>query len=260
MTVSLPHGYSQQIHAVLDSTNEEAKRQILSNADLGPTWIQAHRQTAGRGRRGNIWASEPGNLFCSLVLPLDCDLSEAANLSFVAALAVGCALEPHVDPDCIGFKWPNDVLLDDRKVAGILLDVQQKAEVLWLIVGIGVNIVSTPDDVRFPATALNTLSREPVSVARALHDLTLGFDQWLIKWREQGFPPVRQAWLERAARINMEIEVRLPHETAKGIFRGLDQAGALRLGLRDGEERLITAGDVYFAAQGDQKGSNATDC
>jgi len=257
MTVSLPQGYDHQIHAVLDSTNEEAKRQILSRSGFGPTWIQAHRQTAGRGRRGNRWASEPGNLFCSLVLPLECDLSEAANLSFVAALAVGSALAPHVDPGRIAFKWPNDVLLDDRKVAGILLEVQQKGDVLWLIVGIGVNIVNIPDDVRFPATALNTHASEPVSLDTALGDLAVGFDQWLTKWRAQGFLPVRQAWLERAARINMPIEVRLPNETVNGIFRGLDQSGALRLGLEGGEERLITAGDVYFNSDGDEKGPNA---
>jgi len=258
MTVLLPQGYNHQFFAALDSTNEEAKRQILNNTVLGPTWIHAKSQTAGRGRRGNTWASKPGNLFCSLVLPLDRNLSEAANLSFVAALAVAHALEAHVDRARIGFKWPNDVLLDDRKVAGILLEVQQRSNVSWLIVGIGVNLVSAPDHVRFPATALKVFAQETVPAERILSDLAHGFDQWLMTWRTQGFQPVRQAWLERAARINMPIEVRLPHETLEGTFRGLDQAGALRLGLRDGEERLISAGDVYFADR-DQKGPHATD-
>ena len=117
---------------------------------------------------------------------------------------------------------------------------------LWLIVGIGVNIANAPDDVRFPATALNMAIDATVLPDTVMTDLAAGFDHWLTIWRTEGFSPVREAWLERAARINMEIQVRLPHETLKVVFRGLDQTGALRLGLSNGEERVIAAGDVFF--------------
>ena len=246
MTVSLPAGYDHQIYPELDSTNEEAKRQISGNQIVRPTWIQAQTQTAGRGRRGQSWTSEPGNLFCSLALPLERDLSEAANLSFAAALAVAGALEPHVDPAKLQFKWPNDVLLEQQKIAGILLEVQRQGEVPWLIIGIGVNVSSAPANVQFPATALSEVLEEDVSVDVVMTGLAGRFADWLTVWRTQGFAPVREAWLKRAARINMDISVRLPHETLSGSFMGLDDDGGLRLRLADGDERRITAGDIFF--------------
>ena len=259
MTALLPPGYDHQIYATLDSTNEEAKRQILNNRDLGPTWIQAYTQSAGKGRRGNSWTSDPGNLFCSLALPLDCELADAANLAFVAALAVGKVLESHVPADMIQFKWPNDVLLNQRKVAGILLEVQPKGEHLWLIIGIGVNVASIPEGVHFPAEALNHVAQGDVSLDGIMIGLAGAFDQWLTVWRQEGFPSIREAWLKRAARINMDIRVQLPHETLTGTFEGLDPTGALRLALPTGKERLITAGDVFFDVSCDLNGQNVTD-
>ena len=126
----------------------------------------ARRQTAGRGRRGRVWQSGADNLAATLLLTLDIPPLEAAQIGFVAALAVGDLVETYVPPDRVRLKWPNDVLVDSRKVAGILTESgAASGEGIWISVGIGVNLISHPTDVEFPAVALaDQLSRE---VARA---------------------------------------------------------------------------------------------
>ena len=105
----------------LDSTNSEAQRQLEAGAKL-PLWVFAKMQTLGRGRRGREWVSQAGNLFCSGLYPLSETAAHDAQKSFVAALAIYDTLAEYVDPQLLSIKWPNDVLLDGKKVSGILLE------------------------------------------------------------------------------------------------------------------------------------------
>jgi len=142
--------------AAIDSTNEEAKRQAAAGAPEG-TLIWARAQQAGRGRRGRPWVSEPGNLYMSLLLRPDRAAPAAAQLGFAAALAVGEAALPLLPASAaLAYKWPNDVLIDGRKTSGILLESQAAGEgrLDWLVVGIGVNLVSFPEGAEYPATSL----------------------------------------------------------------------------------------------------------
>lgn len=234
----------------LDSTNEEARR--LSREGAGDfTLVWAGEQTAGRGRRGRHWVSPPGNLYLSLILRPENPLAEAVQLSFVAAVALGEALTSLVpDNVAVAYKWPNDVLLAGRKAAGILLESSSRENrVEWLVLGLGVNLVSHPEDVSYPATSLKAEGAEGVTgvtAARMLERFCSTFEKCYTRWQGEGFLPLREAWLSRARGLGGPIEVALEDERVGGTFLDLDASGALVLGLENGETRTITAGDVFF--------------
>lgn len=232
--------------ASTDSTNEEIRRRAKTGAPEG-TAVVAETQTAGRGRRGRTWISPPGNLYCSLLLRPQCATRDAANLSFAAALAVAEALLPLL-PEGIDlrFKWPNDVLLTGKKVAGILIESEIEGGALsFAVVGAGINIANFPPDTEFPATSLAA-----VGCRTTVHEvMDAYFDHlrfWYGRWRSEGFAPLRDAWLARAAGIGQVIDVRMAHERLRGKFSELDDSGALILET-DAGQRAITAGDVFFA-------------
>ncbi len=243
--VHLPDGYSIAIFDSIDSTNEEARRRAATARDRSVYW--AKRQTAGRGRRGRSWMSEPGNLFVSLLLKPDCPLAQAAQLSFVSALAVSDMLLKAGAGDRAALKWPNDVLVGGAKICGILLEATStgtKADAV--IVGIGVNLASHPDDTPYPATDFRHAGLDDASPDQALTWLLEAFELRYAAWHERGFAAVRADWLVRAWRLGQDIQVRLDGETLTGRFAELDETGALVVETASGERRNITAGDVYF--------------
>ena len=237
----------------VDSTNAEAIRRAAAG-ESGPLWIGALEQTAGKGRRARRWASGSGDLTATLMLEPkawrpSADASEVATLSFLAAVCVGetaAALRPDAQ---ILHKWPNDVLLNGGKLAGILLEAREPA----LAIGIGVNLA--PDVVSVdPSEAhgqtlrpapLNAAGGLSISPERFLNELVVRFAQRFEEWRVRGFEAVRGAWLERAARRGAELTVRLHSETFSGRFMDIDAQGALMLETPRGV-RLVHAGDVYW--------------
>jgi BirA family biotin operon repressor/biotin-[acetyl-CoA-carboxylase] ligase len=243
----VPAGYRLTALDSVDSTNEEAKRQARAGAPDG-TLVWARMQTAGRGRSGHGWQSPAGNLYLSMVVRL-ASAAQAAELSFVAAVALGEALDafwPSGAP--VRFKWPNDVLLDGRKVAGLLVEAESAGgRTDWAVLGAGVNVAWAPEGTEWPATSL-----QAEGVAATVESVLGRFVGRLAAWRRrsisQGFAPVAAAWKSRARGIGEPIRVRLPRETLQGTFVDLDADGALLLDLRDGSApRRITAGDVFFA-------------
>ena len=224
-------------HDHLDSTNSEARR-LAEAGERGPVWITAERQTAGRGRRGRAWEQGTGNLAATLLLHPPGDF---AQLSFAAALAVAEMAEAFAPKAAITVKWPNDVLADGKKIAGILLESGPG----WLAIGIGVNLVSHPEGTEFPAAALAQLGIAPPSSQEALALLAARFAHWYDAWMNQGFETLRAAWLARAEGLGAPIRARLPHETRHGLFEGIDAHGALLLN-EQGQVRAITAGEVFF--------------
>jgi BirA family biotin operon repressor/biotin-[acetyl-CoA-carboxylase] ligase len=236
-------------HARLDSTNEEAKR--LAQADApGGSLVWAVEQTSGRGRHGRTWASPPGNLYASLLLRPACPVAEAPQLGFVAAVAAAestRAVLPGRDGS-VRCKWPNDVLVDGRKVAGILIESATGANggLAWVVLGFGVNLRSHPvgPDMNFPASSLVAEGADGVEAATFLEDLGGRLDRWLDTWSRQGFAPVRDAWLRLAYRLHGPIRVRLGQEVVMGTFSGIDPGGALIVE-GEGTRRVISAGEVF---------------
>ncbi len=246
MTLTLPSPYKLLAYDSIDSTNEEAKRLAESGAAEGIV-VWAKEQTAGRGRRGREWASQSGNLYCSLLLRPQCHAFKAMQLSFIAAVGMADAIAAVLPKGTfVNCKWPNDVLVEGRKVSGILLESQSLSlgGMDWLVIGAGLNIDSYPEDVEFPATSLDREGAKDVTVEKMLEAFCLRFLAGWVTWKNLGFQPARKAWLRRAAWLGQEITVRLENETLKGEFKALDKDGALIL-LQDGNERRITAGDVF---------------
>jgi BirA family biotin operon repressor/biotin-[acetyl-CoA-carboxylase] ligase len=241
-----PAGYGLKEFDEIDSTNEEARR-LAAAGERGPVWIIADHQTAGRGRRGRKWESPTGNLAATLLLNPDKPASECAQLSFVSALAASDTVASFTPEFEIKVKWPNDVLVGGRKIAGILLEsASQGRDPQYLIVGIGMNLRAHPPDTEFPATSLKALGLHAPLPRHALLELAGPFAKWYDVWRAQGFSPIRDAWLARAAGLGTRIRARLTNEETVGIFEGIDDTGALLLRETQDRLRTIAAGEVFF--------------
>jgi BirA family transcriptional regulator, biotin operon repressor / biotin---[acetyl-CoA-carboxylase] ligase len=231
----------------LDSTNAEVRRRAETGA-AGPVWITAALQTAGRGRRGRAWSTERGNLAATLLMTTDAAPVEAAQISFVAALAAADLAEACLGPDVARLKWPNDVLVHGKKAVGILVESGARPEgALWLAVGIGVNLAHAPQNLERPAVSFaEHMGGKPPEPAAALEVLATRFEAWRRAWATEGFAPIARAWTARALGLGQACEARLPNRTLKGVAEGLDPDGALRLRLDGGGLERITAGDVFF--------------
>jgi BirA family transcriptional regulator, biotin operon repressor / biotin---[acetyl-CoA-carboxylase] ligase len=231
-----------------DSTNEACRLRALAGEGAGLV-IRADRQSAGRGRRGRSWSSPSGNLYASLLLRPQRPISEAAALGFAAVIAAGDVVEALLPPSAeVRHKWPNDLLVNRRKVSGVLLETQAGPDARpdFLVLGIGVNVASHPGETPYPATDLTAEGAGAIVPQSLLERLLAGFAPLYGAWEREGFRALLPAWRRRAAGLGERIEVRLERETISGIFRDLELDGALLLALPDGSERRISAGDVYF--------------
>jgi BirA family biotin operon repressor/biotin-[acetyl-CoA-carboxylase] ligase len=243
----LPAACRLFVYDRLGSTNDEAKRMARSGA---AAWsiVTAREQTAGRGRRGRSWIGIPGNLFMSVILRPDRPAQVAAQLGFVAALAVGHAVRGVLPSRArTGYKWPNDVLLAGGKVAGILLESETavSGELDWLVIGIGVNIAGHPAIPGYRTTSLVEEGAVEVDATTMLHRIAVALDRGVEAWLRGGFAPVRAAWLREAVGIGEAITVRLGDGPVSGHLAGLAEDGALLVETEDGARR-ITAGDVLL--------------
>lgn len=248
----LPAGFQLTRLATVGSTNDEAKRLAAAGAP-GGTIVWALEQTAGKGRRARVWDSRPGNLYCSVILRPDVAAGVASQLGFVTALAVGAAVEALArNAARVEYKWPNDVLLNGKKVSGILLEAASGSgpEIDWLVLGSGINLAHFPAATEIPATSILQECGGEASVGAALERYIEALDDWLARWKSSGFEAVRSAWLEKATGLGEAIVVRLDDREMAGQFRALDGEGALVLATDQGEAR-VTVGDVYFPGRRD---------
>ncbi len=242
----LPAGHRVVLFDEIDSTNEEAKRRAEAG-EAGSLWILAHRQTAGRGRRGRGWESKPGNLMTTLLLRPAASPAKAAELSFVAGLAVAEAFEMLVATN-IALKWPNDVLIGEAKAAGILLESSGASEgrLDWLALGFGLNLAWAPEGTPYPATSLAAATgTAPPGPEAVLGVLAEAFARQYETWERGGFAPIRAAWLARARGRGERIVARLANAEIEGVFADLDDSGAMILETATGR-RAISAGEVFF--------------
>ena len=242
---SLPGFFSLIELESVGSTNDEARSRAENGASAG-TIVWAKQQNSGRGRRGRAWISPSGNLYCSIVLRPQVSPAIAAQLSFVTALALGEGLQESLPTSVtLEYKWPNDVLIDGQKLAGILLESQigEQSKLDWLLIGTGVNVASSPVDTDRPSTCLRQIGMK-LSVTDVLAAYIHALSTWLARWEKTGFESVREVWLKRAIGLGEAIEVRLPNETLTGTFEALDTSGSLVLTTPQGRQ-LISAGEVF---------------
>jgi BirA family transcriptional regulator, biotin operon repressor / biotin---[acetyl-CoA-carboxylase] ligase len=247
-------GYRLITREATDSTNSDAA-EAARNGDPGRLWVVAREQRTGRGRHGRTWTSPSGNLYASLLLMDPCPPAQAPQLGFVAGLALheAVAAETGLEAPRLALKWPNDLLLDGSKLAGVLLEGHHSGEQSFsLVIGFGVNIVAAPAATPYPASALCTVRNDLAAetlFASLSRTFARRFEAWLDARRQdqaEPFEAVREQWLARAAGLGDAITIRLPDGDRSGAFRGLDQAGRLQLQTHAGME-LIDAGDLYFS-------------
>jgi BirA family biotin operon repressor/biotin-[acetyl-CoA-carboxylase] ligase len=261
---ALTEGYRLEAFDTVGSTNVLALERAR-DGDPGRLWLAARRQETGRGRRGRVWETPTGNLAATLLLVDCCPVPLAATLGFVAGLALSDALAA-VAPEtrvAIGpdgghgrngagryeLKWPNDVLADGAKLAGILLESVMLSERRFAVaIGIGVNVVAHPEDLPYPAISLSGLG-----AACTAETLFLALsDAWLRHERTwdqgRGLSAIRTRWLARAAGLGSEVAVRIGGDVVRGTFETIDEE--CRFLVRDRTGRLwpVAAGDVHFGA------------
>lgn len=257
-------GYRLAGFDAIGSTNSEALAAAAAG-DPGGIWFAALQQTAGRGRRGREWQSPPGNLAASLLIVPDAAPDLIATLGFVAGVALNRALSD-ILPDGlvrigidgadgadgrsrIALKWPNDVLADGAKLAGILLEASRTPDGRSaIVVGCGVNVVAAPENTPYPATSLKALG-----VERTAEDVFMALsDAWVQAfslWDDgRGVSAVLRHWRGSAAGIGAPVAVTQDGVVRRGIFETIDSAGRLIIRDDDGSRFPITAGDVHFGA------------
>jgi BirA family biotin operon repressor/biotin-[acetyl-CoA-carboxylase] ligase len=254
-------GYRLEAHETVGSTNTLALERAREG-DPGRLWIVSKRQESGRGRRGRTWETPQGNLAATLLLTGTGELKLAATLGFVAGLALSDALAAVVPHGRIGIgvdgggknasrfelKWPNDVLAEGAKLAGILLESALTPGGYALAIGIGVNVVAYPEGLPYPATSLAALGAgadaETLFVALS--------DAWTANARDwddgRGLARIRNRWLARAAGLGSDVAVRVDGNVVRGVFETIDDDCRFVIRARDGQTLRIAAGDVHFGA------------
>lgn len=217
------------------STNDDLAA-LARNGALEGTWLRAERQTGGKGRQGRAWLSPPGNLYISTLVRLRPADPPAPTLALLAAVALHETVTLHASG--VAIKWPNDLIAGPAKLAGILLERHHEA----VVIGFGVNLAHAPDLPDRAAICLADLTGTPQNPAAFAEILAETHARWLARWRAEGLAPIRKAWLAAAHPIGTALST----VEERGLFDGLDEAGALRLRLADGTARIIHAGDVFL--------------
>ena len=216
----------------VDSTNTYAS--ILAQSGQAPGGcVWALQQTAGRGRHGRSWESPPGNLYCSMIIP-QTDLNALAQLSFVTSLAAAQTLNSFLSRPRCQTKWPNDVVVETRKIAGVLIETVPQRP--CCILGIGINVLTRTAGQK-PCTTLCDLTPDPIDVPYVLERFLAVFDHWYHRWQIHGFNTIRPLWLENAFLWNQQItmQVQTTHATLKGKFETIADDGTLGLRSLDGQ-------------------------
>lgn len=247
----MPPSYRTVVLDEVGSTNREAFLRAEAG-EAGPLWLMARRQTAGRGRSGRHWASEPGNLYASLLVRLACPPGAVPQLSLLAGVAVIDAIRQAAAaggvPAALRLKWPNDVLIGRAKCAGILAESMSGHDAVTAVIGIGINLAWYPTDLGRAATHL---AEHGIRIAPdgMLGCLDEAMQHWLGVWScGSGFERVRSAWLDRAGPVGETCSVNTGTERLEGVFCGLDASGALLMKDKEGRQRSIAFGDVTLAA------------
>lgn len=214
----------------------------------GDFWITADLQSGGKGSRGRDWQSQKGNLFASLLLTNPSEKSRLADLTFIAALSVREAIISFSGKqNKVDVKWPNDVMLNDRKCSGILLESVHHHDATYVVVGIGVNCQHFPSQTLHPSTSLFAEGIE-VSSNTFFKALAKSMASNISIWkRGNDFSKIRDKWLDCAYKLGEEISVHIPGESAtEGRFASIDENGYMLLELNDGYLRQISTADIFF--------------
>ncbi len=229
----------------IDSTNSEALR-IARTCPSENYVIWAKNQTKSRGRNGKIWYSNLGNLHVSILLRHNINLAYIPQLSFIVSIAVYKTINSLASKskNSIQLKWPNDILVNAKKISGILLESISLNNNNYLVIGIGININTNPINIGQVATNLSNENIEIRSLEEMLNLLMINFEKYFAQWKKEGFNKIRQYWLRRAYMLNKQITVNNGNSKVTGIFKNIDENGAIKIQLSSGD--IITLLSAEF--------------
>ncbi len=233
----------------IDSTNTLAFKQALAGEPEG-TCVVAESQEKGKGRLGRKWSSPTGkNIYLSVILRPAIHPSTVYPITFLSSLAVSDTIEELTGMKAT-LKWPNDVLMHDRKISGTLLELSTEADMVrFVIIGIGFNVNLEPGDmdqeIRAKATSLFMESKKIYERSRVCGILISNLERYYNLFRGDGERTIRDTWEERAQIRGKHLEINQMGESYKGIAKGIDHDGAILLDI-DGKTKKIIAGDVNF--------------
>ena len=232
-----------------ESTNSDALK--LAKFTDKPTFVVAKKQTNGRGRVDRSWLDPSGNFSGSILIKIDEDLQRLALRSFVAALAVFDAIDQKISKKHeLVIKWPNDLLLNGKKICGILLETRNFGTVSALVIGIGVNLLSSPNldknqnIIIKPGSILGEtgVKLDPIDFSELIAaQYALRENQF----RTMGFSKIREIWMDRATKLGKRITARTPNCEYHGIFDSVNEKGQLVL-ITNGEKKKIAAAEIFF--------------
>lgn len=232
----------------IDSTNVEARRRA-ERGDVGPVWMLARSQVAGRGRRGRSWVNAPGNLFVTYLGATTTPPAEIALRSFAVGLAIAEMFDLVLGGPLgrVRLKWPNDVMIDGAKASGILLDSGPiDAARRWAAIGFGVNLAARPDGLDQPTASLaNALGASAPSPEEAFALIRPRLEAWDRRLDAEGFAPLRTAWTARAHGLGARVSAQIGTDMIAGVATGLSDRGELLIET-EGGVRYISAGDIHF--------------
>lgn len=244
-----PFSFDLLFYDEIDSTNKEAARIVKNQNNPGFKVICSNSQTSGKGREDKNWISPKGNIYMTIILPKTSSLNNMAQVSFIASLAIHKILKNIFNQynieKKIELKWPNDVLVDDKKISGILIE-SISSEDEFILIGIGINVYSHPKIKDYATTSLENegvyfIENDDV-ITTFLKEFSTLYKTWLIN----NFIPIRDEWLRRAKNIGKLISVKTKYNRVYGRFIDIDLTGAIRLKVSSGQIHSINTGEVFF--------------
>ena len=229
----------------IDSTNSEVQRRALAGEPAGLV-VSAATQTGGRGQHGRSWISPPGNLLVSVLLRPQMAAAQIGQLSFISAVAVALTIDQLAGPGHVQLKWPNDILAGNAKMGGILIESELQAETVdWVVVGVGLNVTSAPENPAYKTMSLAVLMGQTIPVADVLAVFLDHFAGCLKRYEAEGFEPIRRTWEGYAWRLGETVRIKTGPGEVTGSFTALAEDGALLLATAEGRQR-ITAGSLAY--------------
>lgn len=230
-------------------TTQAVAADLAALGERGPVWIRADVQTQGRGRSGRHWQTPSGNFSATLLVAPECPLEVLPQLSLVAGIAVADVLNSFLaeagGPDRALLKWPNDLLIGDAKICGILVETSLVGRGAVAFIGIGINLAALPEVAGRAVTRLNDHIATTKLPNEVLGRLAPSAHQWLGIWDGgRGFAAIRTAWLDRATPVGTQISINAGAGPVHGTFAGLDTDGTMLLEVQVGVRQRFAWGDV----------------
>lgn len=255
--IAKKEGYRVKFYTKVTSTNDVAIKYFQDSIDLknlsdiDKFYIISQEQTKGRGRRGHFWYSPKGNLYLSLIMRYDFVAKNIAQLTFVASLTIIEALKKiadsyGIDPSVFSLKWPNDVLLDGKKISGCMVEISHYKNYSVLIIGVGINVSSSYNNGDYP-----TLSLHDYGIMSSLESVFEEFSTFWAKnfliWTEKnGETSIRKEWLKHTKNLGKKVSITCDNQIIHGIFKGIDENDHLILQQENGTLKTISSGHILL--------------